>query len=410
MTHLSRVSRVPVLLAAASLAALLLVAGAGLAQLPADDAPVVGGAPWTAWRATTPDDGDIREPTDIEFTSANQPIILYHAAQSTGIDVPHIKEWTATGWTTDRISSPVPLNGGSLTLDDQDQVHVAYERDPFTEGSSNDLKYARRTADGTFEVFQVHDVIANGINLALNDTGHPRISYQANDAAPYFAYKTADGWVTEQVDGTGGYNQDLALDSNGDPHIAYRIGGDIWYASKTDGSWSTELAKKDCAVHVSLALDNQDRPHITCDPAEGLAYVWKDAAGWHSEIVDDGSGGVFDRSGKAVGASSSLVLDGSGQPHIGYRYEPNFGAPLLAPGQPHYATKVDGDWVVEVVDRDGQHSGLGMDIALDDEERPHLTYVRDNRFEDGGGFPGSGQIDSSFDLRYARPVAAEALG
>lgn len=398
----SRLPRVPLLLAAVLLAA---GGGAALAEGVGVDSPAVTDVHWGAWRATTVSwDGSGSSISSIAVAPDDTPYIAYHTFNRA--DSLRVVHRTDDGW----VREVLPIQDGSypeVAVADDGSVHVAFQ-----EGLAGDrtVYYAHRPA-GDVGSWGVTLLDSGSVDLkpalALGPGGMPSVSYIKDDVLRY-AEKTSSGWSIEDV-GPAWSDAELVLDSEGDPRIAYapfENEADVAYAEREDGTWSTQTVEPLCGFRLGIALDPAGDPHIACGKNQGMAHVWRDDGGWHTEIVDDGSHAVFERDDFDL-RSAKIAVDEDGRPHIGYRYTPNFASPRLAPGQPHYAVKVDGEWRVEIPDRYGQHSGLGMDIALDSDGYPHLSYVRDNRFEDGGGFPGSNHVDSSFDIRYARPGLAE---
>ena len=48
---------------------------------------------------------------------------------------------------------------------------------------------------------------------------------------------TAEGWAIEAVDSDDAYRSSIAVDSEGNPHIAYYCGQDIRYVSLINNNW-----------------------------------------------------------------------------------------------------------------------------------------------------------------------------
>lgn len=412
---------------AALVAALLLIPATGAlpagSTSPADaigaasEALGVGGPPWAGWAATTVDDDGVFGPTSIAMTSEDRPVIAYTEARGSGHVSARLAWATLTGWEHLEVSNP-HAHGEGLAIDAEDQAHVVSHVDNVTDGTRDDLRYVHGSPDGGFEVeYVATDVDFFSASVALTQDDEPRITRGARGLYFYEPASSGSGWVETKVD-DGGFHHDLVLDEDDDPHIVYKKPAegktkDLWYAVREDGTWQTERVMDGCGGANGLALGSAGHPHIVCQSTDGLVHAWKDGTGdgWRTEVVDQGDGGLVDRVDQNVGADPSIVFDGEGRPHVAYRYEPNFASPRVAPGQPHYAVQVDGEWYISTIDEDGQHNGLGGDIALDGEGRPHVSYVRNERWEGGGGHPGSGMTTQSlFDLRYARPLEAAALG
>ncbi len=168
-----------------------------------------------------------------------------------------------------------------------------------------------------------------------------------------------------------GRDSSIAIDSDDHPHIAYH---DIhWenlkYAQWTGSLWSIVVV--DSAGYdnkPSLALDSSDNPHISY--THGSLYEYKNrtlkyarwtGTAWNIETVD---------STGDVGMSPSLALDSSGNPHISYTDWTNKNL--------KYARWTGSAWSIEVIDAIGDVSGSHLcahtSLALDSEDRPHISY------------------------------------
>ncbi len=133
----------------------------------------------------------------------------------------------------------------SLTLDGDGHPHIGYADGP-------DLKYARWT--GSTWVSQTVDDSGEmyDISLALDATAPYtlHIAYYNGwpNATLKHAYRTEQGWISETVDSEGvvGQYASLALDGNGQPHIAYYdwTNGDLKYAYQV----------VDCLIFLPLVL------------------------------------------------------------------------------------------------------------------------------------------------------------
>jgi hypothetical protein len=220
---------------------------------------------------------------------------------------------------------------------------------------------------GTWDIQTVDNGNVVSTSLALDSQGNPHIAYTTSVFADgfgghslHYASWTGTSWVTELVDDVPASVTSLALDSQDRPHICYTTGvvNSLHYAQKVGTAWGTETV--DCAntSDCSLALDSQDRPHvcyIVPSDVDPLKYAWWTGAGWQFGVVDPPS---------VIPTSCSLALDSHDAPHIGYAE--------IDISSVHYLHPVGGVWVDEVVDGG---PGGAVSIALDSQDNPHLSYT-----------------------------------
>jgi len=157
-------------------------------------------------------------------------------------------------------------------------------------------------------------------------------------------------------------DRSLALDADGNPHIAYGgkhlyyawNDGTEWYIDTVDDSW-------DVGLFASLALDSGGYPHISYydrDPNGDLKYAYKDVSGWHIQTVDS--------SNNSLGLFTSLALDANGHVHISYSD--------LTEGHLKYANWDGSQWSLQVVDSDGIVGIWCTSLAIGPNNFPHISY------------------------------------
>ena len=296
----------------------------------------------------------------------------------------------ATGWHFS-IADPEPDTGwvgqdGSLELDRNGFAHVSY----LAAYPHYDLRYAFQDATGWhIETVDSEGQVGYDTSLSLDGEGRAHISYRDWDHNDLkYAYRDAEGWHVETVDSEGsvGYWSSLELDGSGLAHISYsdRGNGDLKYAYQDALGWHVEIvdSKGDSELSTgwstSLELDGTGRPHIGYYGSLALKYSYKDDTGWHTEVADDS---VFVE-------DVSLVLDGQGDPHIGY-----WGG-----GGLHYAYQDGSGWHVDrVVAKAGTGSHWYYDgslsLALDQHGNAHISYYHGD----------------NLDLMYAKAVKGWSL-
>ncbi|RLI51961.1 MAG: hypothetical protein DRP09_18680, partial [Candidatus Thorarchaeota archaeon] len=154
---------------------------------------------------------------------------------------------------------------------------------------------------------------------------------------------------------------DIALDSEGHPHLSFIKDDDLKYTWYDGTAWHTETIDSEQYRYFkapSISIDTNDHPHITYHETSDahLKYAWYDGSSWYIRIIDN--------DGRA-GKSSSLVVDSSGKPHVGYiRYDgiyyTGFDGAWSAPAAPSNLTakpvssqQIELNWTDNSANEDG---------------------------------------------------------
>jgi hypothetical protein len=306
----------------------------------------------------------------------------------------------------------------SIALDSQGNPHVSY-----FELISANLRYARKQ-DGAW-VVEVADGSASSVGwhsaIALDADDQPHIAYQDQTAIDLKYAKRSNGaWVTETVDGgpspaSVGEYISIAVDALGNPHISYLdlYNGNLKYATKAAGAWTIEIADAtpwNVGYWNDIALDSGGNPHISHhDLSMGsIKYSRRVGGAWINETVRD--------TPDWEGQYSAIAVDGSDNVHIAFY---NYGDPkeeFPTVGNLEYAVRVKGVWDVETADASPNDVGVGIGIAVDANNTPHVVYTDATLFNVDYARRAAGKwelsvVDGSSNLsgQYVS-VAIDALG
>lgn len=210
-------------------------------------------------------------------------------------------------------------------------------------------------------------------SLALDAQGRPHVAYGGNLAGTYeyglkYAWHDGSAWQIEMVDEdiSPGWENSLAIDPLGDPHIAYHYPIEaLMYAHYYSGSWHIQQVETGERVgqKAVLDLDSANLPHIASWDYTNhrIRYARRTGPDWELETVVTFVG---------TGSDTSLwfALDAADQPHICYY---DYDLTLL-----RYARKVGGAWQIETVDPE-EHRGYNCSLVIDAEGNPHISYKGD---------------------------------
>jgi len=258
------------------------------------------------------------------------------------------------------------LTDRSLRLDAAGHPRVAYGEDH--------LYYAWH--DGSQWHSQVVDAdpgVGGYASLALDGSGYAHIAYyDATHAGLRYAYQEpgSGAWQVQTVDtGSVGTHTSLAVSASGQPHIAYRGPSSVKYAYRDQAGWHLEVVDSDVSAtfkHISLALDKSNYPRVSyyldddVDSNWDVRYAYRNQTGWHVQVVDEEPG--------SGGGDTSLALDANDKPHVSYIGKGYDGYDV------EYAANTGSGWVQETVDEYVDGEGGHTSLALDSAGRPRVSY------------------------------------
>ena len=174
----------------------------------------------------------------------------------------------ANGWTYEAIDAHG--SSGILELDGQGVPHVAYWDD-----ARAVLVHAIRTGPGAWDTTTVPALAGVGAYaLALGSDGRPQVAVMSGHGTPasalcYLARQPDGSWTTQVADGSPGDKGDLslALDSDGDPVLAYHDRGvpGLKIAFRKGGVWVSQVvdAVGNTGYYTSVAVDGEARPVVS---------------------------------------------------------------------------------------------------------------------------------------------------
>ncbi|MCK5774341.1 MAG: hypothetical protein KAH57_11180 [Thermoplasmata archaeon] len=197
-------------------------------------------------------------------------------------------------------------------------------------------------------------------SLRMSWTRWDLVNSDSND----FQIVADKGWFTTRVDyDTIRYENDIAIDADGNPHVAYMdIDGNysLKYAKWTNNDWFIETVDFDgkVGIYASIAVDEDNVPHIAYYEMDNddIRYAWKNGSSWEVLLVD---------STLTSYTYISLELNSSGKPMIAYFHDANDDMKL--------ARSSNNSFSLETVDSNGQ-TGIYPSLQIDSNDLPHISY------------------------------------
>ena len=247
------------------------------------------------------------------------------------------------------------------------------------------------------------ELVRDSAAIALDSAGQPHVAYwerpdrfniNATGAVNY-AFMEGDEWIIQPIDDQAflGNFDSLAGDGNNNLHLSYSFSGEagasgLKYGFFDGSSWALQIVDTNGVrfSHTAIGIDSMNRPHISY--CEGLGPL--DVEAPPTSVNPEGPSEL--RYAAWDGASWQLETVDSGGINCQFT-----SIALDSTDNPHisyynpdsselkYATKSSGSWNVQSVDNSGI-VGLHSSLALDSSRRPHISHY-DSR---------------NHDLRYAR--------
>ena len=225
----------------------------------------------------------------------------------------------ATGYTW--VIDTVDLRGAkpSLAVDRDGVPHIAY----LLEAMPGFVKHAV-PSDAGWDITTVSSGYLYGpLDIQLSQQGVPQISWHSHDEEDAAYGVLVDGqWQVQfiQHPGHDGWDNNLAIDSAGRPHITsidpVQFGGQsgVEYATFDGNSWTVEEVGSGPIPYefgTFIVLDSQERPHVVWFDSsdKDLKYALKDGGSWQISTVDTQGD---------VGRFPSLAIDSQDNPAISY--------------------------------------------------------------------------------------------
>ncbi len=320
------------------------------------------------WQTQTVDDnGVVGHFTSLELDALGRPHISYFDYSHSDLKYAY---WNGSAWEIEPVDSAGEVGSySSLALDGDDNPHISYY-DLLNAG----LKYARRDGD-IWHTETVDDGMTGEFtSLALDSNGFPHIAYY-NYSADSLEYARWDGdeWLLSTLAEDTWDPPALVMDAGDRPHVVYGQFGNVIYAYHDGNAWQPQPVVDDGSAGwvTALALDGDGQPHVAyLNLVEHeIVYARLDGDAWLAETV-------LDYDAEMAVDALSLALDAAGEPRIAYAVQTQEPHTTL-----HYAHRSGGTWSNEPVDdgvagEETLDAGFYPSLDVDAAGRPHISYNR----------------------------------
>jgi hypothetical protein len=241
--------------------------------------------------------------------------------------------------------------------------------------SGDYMLWGKHLGGGIWSVEQIPNTVvpsnAGGyINVAISPgTGSSRfhviyVYYNYGSPILYYRRYTDDWTAAEEVssipDVSAGWQNDIAVDTDDDPHVCFVYSDEgIKYRKKSGGAWGpVELVSSTTdPTFTAIATDGANYPHAVYDKDDfgAVCYRARSGSGWGSEQTI-GAGGGWNTYGASIAVSGNQVF-----------------AAYYAQGDLKFAVRTITGWTVEDVDTTGD-VGTYASLVLDQEGYAHIAY------------------------------------
>ncbi len=267
-------------------------------------------------------------------------------------------------WSFTEVDSPIWdfAFATSITTDDNGVIHILYDRG--TTGTDLALRHGVWDSNTRSFTLETVDSIA-GIdnNIAIDENGNIHIAYCYVDDFGSFNfdlyYGYYDGtWHTEALETSGmasGFPCHIAIDGNNHPHIAANVNLSPEYFYHDGSTWHNQPVPN-VLDPGGIAIDTLDNPFISTAINNGNCAAYYDGYSWSLDTLEIG----------AACATNSMAMDDLGNLHVAYRY-------TASGNHLKYAHFYGGTCSTVVVDDNG-NTGINPSIAVDCNNHPHISY------------------------------------
>jgi hypothetical protein len=253
----------------------------------------------------------------------------------------------------------------SVTLDQQNKVHVLYEElEAEISGYLGTVKSQLRYATNRWGEWRSYNVANSDAHrfysskIVVDQSNVVHITYSNVFGDVYYANnqgRTIGDWNIDQLELGMAHATEVAVDNEGVVHMVY---GDT-YASNHSGSWQAQVLSSN---DLALAVGDDNSVHLSYTKADGIYYAQQTNAGLQVERVSNRDG---------TGNETRIALDDEGNIYILYTLF-DYSPASYRNKEIGYLSNVSGSWQDTLIDGSDWHGALPA-LNLDGEGKMHLV-------------------------------------
>ncbi len=182
---------------------------------------------------------------------------------------------TGGGWTTELVDTDFS-GEHRIAVDADGNAHIAY-----IDLTPSRLRYASNATGSWSTEAALTTIFPLPVLPGIDIDDEGRVHISCTDNGLLYARQVADGWVADSLDHRASHSS-LLIGSDGAVHIAYSTGVDpgdvVKYASNAVGAWTLQVVEDGITHDTSIAIDREGNPHIAYHDGEGSDLNYASAA------------------------------------------------------------------------------------------------------------------------------------
>lgn len=175
-----------------------------------------------------------------------------------------------------------------IAVDKNNGVHIIYTK---KESSDYFLKYAYKSANGTWEIENISDLVVNEyVDITISEDNKVYVVFtDQNQSGTFIKYKDIGGSAWQQIVLSNDYRvryASIITDENNQLHVAYARSSDGTYYAKYDGTdFENEFINDYAESRNEILIDKYGKIHIFAAHNENIYHSVLEDTIWNTSII-----------------------------------------------------------------------------------------------------------------------------